>query len=188
MYISTYRVYSVLKDLCNKDQRGFITPDVFNSFAPIAQNMIFNKMFESVRKKRRQRQGQIDAGYFLSSLKRIKEDLMTFERTVPISFVSGYAAKPSDFAYSISASKADGTPIDIVTDVYKTNFAVRSTLGSPTEAAPLINVSSGFNIFPSTITNCLFSVKKKKLADFPEPSPNLAIDASFSFVANAIIR
>jgi hypothetical protein len=38
------------------------------------------------------------------------------------------------------------------------------------------------------MTNCLFSVKKKKLADLPDPSPNLAMDASFSFGANALIR
>jgi hypothetical protein len=42
---SVNRVYSALKDLVNKDQRGFVTPAVFNNFAQVAQMNLFNKMF-----------------------------------------------------------------------------------------------------------------------------------------------
>ena len=45
---SVNRVYSALKDLVNKDQRGFVTPAVFNSFASVAQMNIFNKLFEDL--------------------------------------------------------------------------------------------------------------------------------------------
>jgi hypothetical protein len=38
---SVNRVYSALKDLVNKDQRGFVTPAVFNNFAQVAQMNLF---------------------------------------------------------------------------------------------------------------------------------------------------
>ena len=38
-------VYNALKDIANKDQRGFVTPAQFNAFAPIAQSNIFNRLF-----------------------------------------------------------------------------------------------------------------------------------------------
>ena len=37
---SINEVYSALKNLANKDERGFITPKVFNTFTSIAQNKI----------------------------------------------------------------------------------------------------------------------------------------------------
>ena len=40
---SVREVYNALNDLANKDQRGFVTPTEFNSFAPIAQQNIFNR-------------------------------------------------------------------------------------------------------------------------------------------------
>ena len=43
---SVNEVYSALKNLANKDERGFITPKVFNTFTSIAQNKIFNDLFK----------------------------------------------------------------------------------------------------------------------------------------------
>jgi hypothetical protein len=31
---SVYQVYSTLKNLANKDEKGFVTPQNFNTFAP----------------------------------------------------------------------------------------------------------------------------------------------------------
>ena len=42
---SVREVYNALKDIANKDERGFVTPTEFNSFAPIAQTNIFNSLF-----------------------------------------------------------------------------------------------------------------------------------------------
>jgi len=42
---SVNRVYTALKDLVNKDQKGFVSPAVFNSFAGLAQMNIFNRLF-----------------------------------------------------------------------------------------------------------------------------------------------
>ena len=119
MALSVYTTYTALKDLANKDQRGFVSPDTFNSVAQPAQMMVFNDMFESVKRKRRVRQGQIDGGFHLSQVKRLKEDLSVFAKDLPIQFTNGVANKPEDFAYSISAETSAGLPVQILFDENK---------------------------------------------------------------------
>jgi hypothetical protein len=161
MALSVYTVYTALKDLANKDQRGFITPDVFNSLAQPAQMMVFNDMLESVKRKRRIRQGQIDGGFNLSSLKRIKEDLSIFAKDLPIAFgIGGTAEKPEDFAYSIAATKHDGTPIDILYDENKTAYLLRSSLGKPTVDNPVLVMSSSLQIYPASVSSIILSYYK----------------------------
>ena len=75
---SVREVYNALKDLVNKEQRGFITPSEFNSFAPIAQQNIYNKMFTDLTMAMNMRRRNIDPGRDKSKLKQIKEDLGTF--------------------------------------------------------------------------------------------------------------
>ena len=154
MALSVYSVYTALKDLANKDQRGFVSPDTFNSLAQPAQMMVYNDMLDSIRRKRRMRQGQVDGGFHLSSLKRLKEDISIFAIDSPITFgIGGVTEKPDNFAYSISAEKTDGTPIDILFDEQKLNFIKRSTLAAPTESSPLLLMSNSLQIFPSTVSN-----------------------------------
>ena len=42
---SVQAVYNSLKDLTNKEQKGFITPQIFNSLASLAQMNIYNEFF-----------------------------------------------------------------------------------------------------------------------------------------------
>lgn len=153
MGISVYTAYTALKDLANKDQRGFITPDVFNATATPAQQMVFNQMLDSVRKKRRMRQGQIDGGFGLSALTRVKEDLSYFAKDLPITFTNGVADKPNDFAYAISAELSDGTHVPILFDENKLSFVRNSTLLSHTTSKPYLLLSNSWQVFPSATTS-----------------------------------
>ena len=58
---SVQRVYNALKDLVNKDQRGFITPSIFNRFASVAQMNVFNGLFDQQRTAVRMRRQQVDS-------------------------------------------------------------------------------------------------------------------------------
>jgi hypothetical protein len=42
---SVQAVYNTLKDVVNKEQRGFVTPAMFNNFAQVAQLNVYNKLF-----------------------------------------------------------------------------------------------------------------------------------------------
>lgn len=109
--VSVYRVYNTLKNLANKEQKGFVTPDVFNSFAHIAQLNIFNEiMNESIDAKRLAKAG-FDVGSVLSMKERKSEDMMYFYKKVLASnnasaFVSSIQ-KPSDLYKIIYVTFSD---------------------------------------------------------------------------------
>jgi hypothetical protein len=75
---SILQVYEGVKDLINKEQKGFITPSVFNSFAQAAQSKIFNSlMSDAITAKKLAKQG-VDVGEGISFRERKKEDLNVF--------------------------------------------------------------------------------------------------------------
>ena len=57
-------VYNAVRDLCNKDQRGFVTPEVFSTFAGIAQQNIFNEMFQELITANKDRNIQVHVWKF----------------------------------------------------------------------------------------------------------------------------
>ena len=76
---SVREVYNALKDIANKDERGFVTPTEFNSFAPIAQANIFNQLFSQISGAENLRRRGVDPGRDKSLIKQIKEDLSVFQ-------------------------------------------------------------------------------------------------------------
>jgi len=60
--ISVQRVYEVVRDICNKDQKGFVSPNVFNTLARVAQQNIFNEMFNELKVANALRASGRDAG------------------------------------------------------------------------------------------------------------------------------
>jgi hypothetical protein len=73
---SVYQVYSTLKNLANKDEKGFVTPQNFNTFAPVAQTAVFNKILDAIavsKAKRASTQGTLTSS--LTSLHSSKTSL-----------------------------------------------------------------------------------------------------------------
>ena len=81
---SIVTVYNTLIDLVNKDQRGMVTPSIFNSFAQLAQVKVFNKMFDNLVQAKNLRIRGIDPADDKSMVRRIKEDLSYFIKTSDI--------------------------------------------------------------------------------------------------------
>jgi len=158
---SVNRVYSALKDLVNKDQRGFVTPAVFNSFASVAQMNLFNKLFEDAALNKRLRNAQSDAGRDKSRVKQANEDLSAFSKLATISVANGVGIKPSDLARIISISTNGVTlcstttsiPVQIVYDEEKIDYILRSNLSTPTANAPVALISYDIQVFPTSITS-----------------------------------
>lgn len=156
---SVYRVYSALKDLVNKDQRGFVTPSVFNSLAAAAQMNIYNKLFDSAVDNKKIRMSQLDAGFDKSRVKMNAEDLATFAKSATIALTNGAGAKPSDLGRIISMTTngvymfdtTTATPVAIVYDDLKIDYILRSTLSAPSNDYPVALVSTNVQVFPSTV-------------------------------------
>ena len=156
---SVNEVYSALKNLANKDERGFITPKVFNTFTTIAQNKIFNDLFNELTKGQTLRARNIDAKTHHSYIKRLEEDLSYFSKESTISQSSGVFSKPEDLSRIISMKtsgayvfgQSTSTPIDVMYDESKIEYILQSDLSAPSESHPVAMVSDSIEVFPTSV-------------------------------------
>lgn len=156
--ISVISVYNNVRDLANKEQRGFITPEVFNTFAAIAQQNVYNEMFTEITKGKQLRRSGIDGGRDESYLKNIKEDLSMYIREATLENGNGNVladedvailAKPADFNRLISMRTPDNESIEIEYDSEKVARLLNSLLSRPTEAHPVAFLGETIRLYPS---------------------------------------
>ncbi len=171
--VSVIQVYNALKDLMNKEQKGFITPAVFNSFAPLAQINIYNEIFSELITSKRLSRQNFDPGGNVSQRKQKLEDLSFFVRRETISVGSAFDAdetisisglspdsfqKPDDLSKIISISAVattdenvliDINPCEIVYNPADLDNLLVSNLSSPTNMFPVAFVSNTtIELFP----------------------------------------
>ena len=172
-------VYNAVRDLCNKDQRGFVTPEVFSTFAGIAQQNVFNEMFQELLAANKARKGGIDAARDKSLYKMVEEDLAYFITTKNLSDVTpepeGYDdeegtapytdpadlgastfKKPQDLARIISIkSQQSDTNLDLIYNSETAERVLRSNLSAPTLQFPVAIISSVIEVFPFELNSVL---------------------------------
>jgi len=108
--VSVQQVYDTLKDLANKDQKGFITPAVFNNFAGVAQINIYNELFQELVKAKQIQRQNFDPGRDKSVRKQATEDLSVFivnDLVLEGTSNSNLFLKPSNLSKIISISFSD---------------------------------------------------------------------------------
>lgn len=160
------KVYRTLKNLANKDQRGFITPTVFNRFAVIAQQNIYNELFTDLVDAKKISRQNLDPGRDKSVRKRTLEDLSSFVTRIPnyTTVISGtnIFLKPDNLSRIISISIGNSgttgyninkTNCEIVYDVEKMDRILGSNLSTPTTDFPVALVSDEIEVFPNDITS-----------------------------------
>jgi hypothetical protein len=158
---SVERVYKAVKDIANKDQRGFITPSIFNQFAGVAQMNLFNRLFDDISMANRMRRMSIDGPRQFAFSKKIEEDLSTFAKKVELTLSSGTVAKPSDFARVISISTIGKKILGVqkqslVSLVYNEDHIDRilnSDLSAPSDDAPVALIANDIEVFPNVNTS-----------------------------------
>ena len=163
--VDIVQVYNAVKDIANKEQKGFITPQVFNSFAPIAQMNIYNEMFKELVDAKRLSRQNFDPGRDKSPRKMALEDLSFYVKTEnvgqnddqPLSFFgSNRFTKPTDLSRIISISVDSDFTVDensennqnvvnceIVYDAEKMDRILLSNLSAPTSEFPVALVTQG---------------------------------------------
>lgn len=190
---SVYRVYTALKDLVNKDQRGFVTPAVFNSLASAAQMNIYNRLFDSAAENKRIRMSQFDAGFDKSRVKMNAEDLAVFAKSSSIALTNGVGDKPTDLGRIISMT-TDGvymfdtttaTPVAVVYDDIKMDYILRSNLSTPTNDYPVALVSSNIQVFPTTIPSVKLRYYKLPQGLNPSTSAKTVSQPKFGYTVAA---
>jgi len=153
---SVLKVYNALKDISNKEQKGYITEAVFNTFAGIAQMNVYNELFGDIQKAQQIIRAGLDAGRDKSPRKMTEEDLSMYVREGSLSSIdSNRFSKPSDLSKIISIrtvgeSLTDETRnlCEIVYDVEKMNAILGSNLSTPTFDFPVALVTTDIELFP----------------------------------------
>lgn len=164
-------VYNVVRDLCNKDQKGFVTPAVFNTLAEVAQMNVYNEMFNELKLANKLRASGGDAGRDKSAYKMVEEDLAYFiknrkldltsdddaildnEGNVVVEETEALVAKPGDMMKIISMNVfEENTSVEIVYDAEKAKRILNSNLSAPTREFPIALIDGySIEIFPNEI-------------------------------------
>jgi len=166
-------VYNTVRDLCNKDQKGFVTPAVFNTIAEVAQMNVYNEMFNELKLANRLRASGSDAGRDKSAYKMVEEDLSYFTSTRVLDVAGGEAegaeemarvSKPTNLSRIISMHLFEtNTSLEILYDIEKAKRVLNSNLSTPTDEFPVAMVFGRFGydtniagqhieIYPNTIS------------------------------------
>lgn len=189
---SVSQVYEGVRDLVNKEQKGFITPSVFNSFAQAAQTNIFNSLMnDMISGKKLAKQG-VDVGEGVSFRERKREDLNHFITTQVYEEGSGVIPLPDKCAKVISILDRDGSYDEYVDeeentvpafdDVMDADFfyeilydpsvlknVLHSHLSAPTEGYKIAHVADRIYLYPNdtggVIVTYYSPVLSKGLAD-----------------------
>ena len=156
---SVQAVYNTLKDAVNKEQRGFVTPAIFNNFAQVAQLNIYNRLFNEMKDASRKNRAQFNPKEDKSYYKKIEEDLSYFSRSQNITKADGVFDKPADLSRIISATTfgtvimgtSTRVPIELCYDEGKIDRILISDLSAPSESYPVALVGDDIEVFPSSI-------------------------------------
>ena len=158
--INVIEVYNALRDLANKDQKGFISPRVFNEFAGIAQSAVYEEMFKELADAKTLRMRNIDPAQHESVYRGKQDDLHEYieESTLATTpdFTDGSGAQvaiedrvlfqyPTDFAKLISLRTVNSRPAD-------EEHALSSNLSGPTPDFPLALISENIEVYGFTST------------------------------------
>ncbi|MAN63481.1 MAG: hypothetical protein CMI60_16225 [Parvibaculum sp.] len=157
--VSVETVYETLKDLLNKDQKGMITPSMFNNYAQVAQMRVYSRIFDSVEVGTLKKKGGVDAGGGYSRTKVIREDLSHYSKATTLSDNDAVFSKPSDMFRLISGETAGALlmgfstsrPVELCYDEEKIGRILNSTLSAPSEEYPVALVAGDIEIFPKNI-------------------------------------
>ena len=85
--IDVNTVYTTVLYILNKEQRGYLTPEEFNSLATQVQLEVFEKYFEDLTQQ--QRAVDVNDSEYANRVKTIKEKISSFETSDVITSVGG---------------------------------------------------------------------------------------------------
>lgn len=183
------RVYNIVRDIANKDQKGFVTPNVFNSLAQVAQMNIYNEMFNELKLSVAMRRSGRDAGRDKSAYKMVEQDLSTYITNLRVGQdIDAYGEdlidpddpdvfitvsinpdgaftfrRPRNMAQDISLV-IDGTNIsaEMVYDSEKVNRILNSRLSAPTDDFPICLVMDDvYQVFPAPSAGVILRYYRK---------------------------
>ena len=148
MAVPINRVYQTVLNILNKEQRGFITPDEFNTIANQAQIEIFEKYFYD--QNRFELTNRMSAGDYNDLMRNIEEKITFFDETSTLQASSpGFFQYPANF-YRLGIVSVGGVFADEVShkDIL---YIERGPLTASTSKQPkYTRHEGGISLYPTT--------------------------------------
>lgn len=163
--ISVIEVYNTVRDIANKDQKGFVTPEMFNSLLPAVQSNIFSKIYDYATTSKALRRSGADLGGEDSVYLKAKNFLSDYVESEVLQKKFGSTSlydeglvyrKPQNCNRVISLFTDDNISVDLIYNTEKMSRIINSNLSEPTDEFPVALISDTIEVFPNTLTNSVF--------------------------------
>ena len=201
--IDVGEVYQIVRDLANKDQKGFVTPAVFNTLAVMAQQKVFNEMFQELALAKNARRNGADPGREKSLSRKIEEDLQYFVKQVQLNASDidetveadgegnevtvnpdgAFTSIKSLDIYKVISINVSGTGanVELVYDAEKANRILRSNLSTPTDEFPVaLMFGNTIQVFPSGVSDVQVNYYRNPRSTYAVPQGDF-ISGDFDF-------
>lgn len=147
-------VRNTVLTILNKENRGYLTPEQFNSYARYAQQNIFNQYFAEYNRMVGMKNARRLSNDYGDRVKELKDNIEAFTTVSTVSISSGVYPKPSDMFKSLSL-RYDGKVVDEVS-ITKEPYLDAANLSGPSELYPVfVDKNDSYTIKPSTLTDDL---------------------------------
>lgn len=152
---SVNAVYSLVKDVCNSNNRGYGSPSQFNIFATNAQQDVFQELlnqFDNELNKRKRGVAYSSGAY--GGIETIQDNLRNLlrYRQSMVAVSANTFSLPSNYAYMLNV-EVGGVAVTIV-PAAKASHSLNSFLAAPQKSAPIGVVQSGqITLYPTTISS-----------------------------------
>ena len=148
--IDVNKVYQTVLYILNKEQRGYVTPEEFNSLATQAQLDIFEKYFEDLNQALRMPENDSE---YANRVKTIQEKLDTFQTSAVLGAAKTLANNVHRLG-TLQYSQIGKLPVELEQmTTHDLLLAERSKLTAPTKSYPAFSIQGNLiNTSPGTIS------------------------------------
>ena len=159
-------IRNIVMFVLNKENRGYLTPVQFNSYARLAQQTVFDNMFVKYRNHSINKDRRAHALEFGDEKKKIKEDIERFMKEEQLFELDGYFIMPEDCYYTLQLIWNDSVEIEEAEKNKMLTYLQNSTLAAPSRCYPVYSkYYDKYLIKPETIIDCVTAVYVRKLKD-----------------------
>lgn len=147
-------VRNTVLSILNKENRGYITPEQFNSYAAYAQQGIFNLYFSEYAKMVALKNSRRLSADYGDRVREIQSDIDAFTKVASITKSGAAYPKPTDMFKPLSL-RYNGNEV-VQVPIHKETFVEKANLTAPSTTYPIyIDKDNVFSVKPSTITSAI---------------------------------
>lgn len=147
-------VRNTVLTILNKENRGYLTPEQFNSYARYAQQNIFNLYFAEYAKMVSLKNARRLGSDYADRVRELQADIERFTTVATISKSGNIYPKPLDMFKPISL-RYNGNVVDEVS-IGKEPYLDAGNLNGPSATYPVfVDKNNSFTLKPSTLSDSL---------------------------------